>query len=203
MNLLETLLRFFAVYGYYFLFLATALENIPVVGIFLPGEVIVVAAGFFASSGEFDLTAVILVACSGALAGTVASYVLGYRGGRALIEIIAIRLKVDGDRLQDADRYFSTHGPVTVFIGRYLTGVKAFIPALAGAHKMEFGRFVAFATLGIASWTVLAGALGFFFGRNWVLLINIIKGAGWFILAVILLLIFIIRYRKRGNEREL
>ena len=197
MEIFQAILNLFVRYGYYFLFFATALENIPVVGVFLPGEVVVVAAGFFAASGDFDLAAVIGVAGAGAMIGTVCSYALGYWGGRPMIEMVATKVRVDGDRLRDADVYFSTHGHITVFVGRYLTGIKAFIPALAGAHRMSFMKFLAFAALGIATWTVLAAVLGYFFGANWGVLIKIIKTAGWLVLLLAVLAAAVIWYRRR------
>lgn len=197
MNLLEIVLGFFAQYGYYFLFLTTALENIPVVGVFLPGEVIVVAAGFAASSGTLDLTAVIMVASLGAFTGSCVSYALGYWGGRSLIEAIAGKVGVDGDRIAAADAYFSSHGPVTVFVGRYMSGVKAFIPALAGAHRMRLPLFMIFGAIGIVTWTLGAALLGFYFGRNWETLIGVVKTFGWALPLAVLLIIGGLWYRRR------
>lgn len=188
MNVLQAILNLFIRYGYFFLFFATALENIPVVGMFLPGEVIVVAAGFFAASGKFDVPAVMLVAVLGAFLGTICSYALGFWGGRSFLEALAAKLRVDGDRLNSADRYFSTHGHITVFVGRYLSGVKAFIPALAGTHRMRFRVFLPFAFLAIVTWTVLATLLGYFFGANWPLLMKIMRTAGWLVLLLAVLI---------------
>jgi len=196
MEILQAILNLFVRYGYFFLFFATALENIPVVGIFLPGEVVVVAAGFFAASGEFDPVTVVLVAVAGAFIGTVCSYALGFWGGRQMIEAVANKVRLDGERLKDADEYFTTHGHITVFVGRYLTGIKAFVPALAGTHRMSFPVFLVFAFLGIATWTILATILGYFFGSNWVALIRIIKTAGWLILSLVVLFIAAIWYRR-------
>jgi membrane protein DedA with SNARE-associated domain len=197
MHLLERALDFFIHYGYYFLFLATALENIPVIGLFLPGEAVVVAAGFLASSGEFELWLVILIASLGAVAGSAASYIIGWFGGRALIELIALKLKADHRRLGEADTYFHSHGPVTVFIGRYMTGVKAFIPALAGTHRMNFAAFLFFASLGVVSWTVLAAFLGFFFGEHWTIVLGIVQAAGWVILLAVVLILAVIWFRRK------
>lgn len=200
MDILQSILNLFIRYGYLFLFFATALENIPIVGVFLPGEMIVVAAGFFAASGEFDITTVIVIAFFGATVGTVCSYLLGFWGGRAFLERVAAKFGLDGDRLNGADRYFSTHGHITVFVGRYLSGIKALIPALAGVHHMRFSIFLAFAILGIATWTVLAACLGFYFGANWVFLMKIIKTAGWSLLAVAAVIIAFIWYRRRKKQ---
>ncbi len=205
MVVLETLLGLFIAFGYFFLFAATALENIPVVGAFMPGEVIVVAAGFAASSGDFELPIVILIACAGAFVGSNISYAIGRWGGRSLIERIAVRLGMDGGKLDAADSYFQTHGPITVFVGRYLSGVKAFIPALAGAHHMPFGKFMFFSTLGIVTWTVIAAYLGFYFGQNWETLVGVFKAVGWVIPALVVLvvgLIWLINRRRRAARGE-
>ncbi len=200
MGVVDWFLDFLNLYGYYFLFFATLLENIPVVGMFLPGEIIVVAAGFAAASGEYNIVHVLIVAFFGSVMGTSISYFMGYKGGRKLIEVLATKLRVDGRRLDAADKYFTTHGHVTVFIGRYLTGVKAFVPALAGAHRMRFSRFIFFATIGVFSWTILAGLLGYFFGANWDALMTAVKTAGWILTLMFLaalVLFLVLRRRKK------
>ncbi len=205
MVILETLLSLFVAFGYIVLFVATALENIPVVGAFMPGEVIVVAAGFAASSGDFELPIVILIAGLGAFLGSNISYALGRWGGRSLIERIAARLRMDSGKLDKADKYFQTHGPVTVFVGRYMSGVKAFIPALAGAHHMPFGKFMFFSALGIVTWTLIAAYVGFYFGQNWEVLIGVFKAVGWVIPALIVLLIgslWFLNRRRRSARKE-
>lgn len=197
MDILNSVLNLFISYGYFFLFFATALENIPIVGMFLPGEIVVVAAGFSAANGDLDLVAVILVACVGAFLGTICSYAIGFWGGRSFLEMLAAKFRVDGDRLSGADRYFSTHGHITVFVGRYLTGVKALIPALAGAHRMRFATFLVFAALGVVTWTVAAAVLGYFFGANWPYLIKLIKTVGWFMFLLVAVIAGLIWYRRR------
>ena len=169
------------------------------VGAFLPGEVIVVAGGFLAASGELNLTTVVIVSCLGAVVGTNASYALGRWGGRALIEALARRFRVNGRRLDGADRYFSTHGPITVFVGRYLSGVKARVPALAGAHRMKWSRFIVFAVLGITSWTIIAAVLGYYFGQNWEALTTFFKTVGWAIPIVGVLVLLALWQRRRGR----
>ena len=201
--MLKLLISYFTEYGYYFLFLATLLENIPIIGVLTPGEVVVVAAGFFAASGEFDIAAVIAVSVAGAAVGTNIGYFMGRHGGRPLIEKLSSAFHLDGDKVRQAEAYFDTKGPHTVFFGRYVAGAKAMVAALAGAAKMKYWLFSVYALLGIISWTLLASLLGYFFGSYWQQLIFYIKAFGWllFVVGVSILAWRIYRGRVRDKKR--
>src|SRR3990172_6093955 len=66
MDFLNTMIELFLRYGYLVVFLGVMLENaaIPV-----PGETILLAAGFFAAQGQLDIVLVISVAIVGAILG--------------------------------------------------------------------------------------------------------------------------------------
>ena len=190
-------------YGYYFLFLTTALENIPFVGLFLPGEVIVVAAGFFAATGKLDITLVFLVAVFGGIVGNNIGYWLGRYGGRPLIERLADRFHIDRKHIKSAEDYFDSHGSKTVFIGRYIVGLKALVATLAGAAHMNYGVFLLYSTAGIISWTIIALILGFFFGEYFDVVLSTLKAIAWvipFLLVIILSALWIIRRRNKKNN---
>lgn len=200
MSLLQTGSQYLSAYGYYFLFLAAVLENVPFVGLFMPGEVIVVAAGFFAARGELRLLMVIVVAVVGGIMGNNFGYWLGYYGGRPLIERLAKRFHVDHGHLKYAEEYFENHGSKTVFFGRYMAGIKAFITALAGASRMDYGIFLSYSSLGIISWTLLAALLGYFFGEYFDLILSIFKAIGWGSLAVFSLIIVAVYWWRRKKR---
>lgn len=199
--MLELLISYFTEYGYYFLFFATLIENIPIIGVLTPGEVVVVAAGFFAASGEFDITAVIAVAGAGAIVGTNIGYLIGRHGGRPLIEGLSRRFHLDGDKVRQAESYFDTKGPQTVFFGRYVAGAKAMVAALAGAAKMKYWLFSFYALLGIITWTLAASFLGYFFGSYWQELIFYIKAFGWLLLLILVAALAWRFYRKRTRGK--
>lgn len=203
MDTLAKITHFFSVYGYYFLFFATWLENIPIIGLFLPGELIVVLGAFLAASpGGLSLLGVIIVAFLGGFFGSLSSYYLGAWQGRPFIERWAEKFNVDGERLRQADSFFHQRGYLTVFIGRYLTGVKAFIPVLAGIHRLNLLTFTVFSALGVLSWTVLASLLGYFFGANWPLLLKYLRLLSWFILLLVATVIIILWLKKRWQTKQ-
>jgi len=199
--MLDSVSTYLTLYGYYFLFFATLIESVPFIGLFFPGEVIVVAAGFFAARGDLALLPVLIVASVGGIVGSNIGYALGYWGGRPLIDRWAHRFNVTEEHIKFAEDYFERHGSKTVFFGRYVAGLKAFITALAGTTKMEYGIFFIYAAAGIISWTLLAGLLGFFFGQYIDVIVDIIKAIGWVSL-VIMLLVFVIAYWWRRKKQE-
>src|SRR5258705_10122765 len=82
-RMLSTLLSYFARYGFFVVFFGVMLEN---AGVPVPGETILLAAGFFAAQGHFHLWTVIVVAAVGAMLGDNAGYAVGHRVGRAALE---------------------------------------------------------------------------------------------------------------------
>ena len=78
MEFLPAIGAYFVRYGYFVVFVGVMLEN---VGIPLPGEAILLAAGFFAYQGHFALPVVMGVAAMGAILGDNAGYGVGRRLG--------------------------------------------------------------------------------------------------------------------------
>ncbi|HEX21189.1 MAG TPA: DedA family protein, partial [Actinobacteria bacterium] len=129
--MLDIITGYLTIYGYYFLFLATVIESIPFIGLVFPGEVIVVAAGFFAAGSELSLLPVLVIASLGGIVGSNIGYALGFWGGRPLVDRWAHRFHVTDEHIRFAEDYFDNHGAKTVFFGRYMAGLKAFITVLA------------------------------------------------------------------------
>ena len=66
-------------WGCALLFLAAMLESAALLGLLVPGETLLLAAGFFASQGAFDLDALIAIIALGAIVGDSAGYAMGSR----------------------------------------------------------------------------------------------------------------------------
>src|SRR6267142_1012943 len=81
--MLSALLSYFEQYGYWVVFFGVMLEN---AGIPVPGETILLAAGFFAEQGKFNLWEVMAIAAAGAILGDNAGYYIGHKIGRSTLE---------------------------------------------------------------------------------------------------------------------
>lgn len=137
-------------------------EAIPVVGIVVPGSVLIVGISALVPSGALNLWPLILSAFVGAVAGDGLSFWLGRRFEHDLATRWPLRRYPQ--LIAQAERFFRRHGGKSVFLARFLQGPRAFIPLVAGMSDMAPTRFYAFNIASASVWApshVLAGvALG-------------------------------------------
>ncbi len=202
MDVLNTLLDLFTSYGYWIVFFGVMLEN---AGLPVPGETILLAAGFCASLGHFSVPMVMLIATTGAVLGDNCGYWLGHRVGRSVVLKYGRYVMLTEVRFRGMELFFERHGDKTVLMARFITGFRVFTALFAGASGMRWRTFFIFNVLGAIAWAVVMTLLGYFFGKSWHLLEQYIKGAG-FILAGIALVMFVayqlLKRRRRIAEAK-
>ncbi len=207
--LFQILSDFFARYGYWVVFFGVMLEN---GGLPVPGETVLIFAGFLAYHGEVHLSRVILTAILGATTGDSLGYGLGRFGGAALVQKYRQHFPFFFRRFDRAQSLFVKHGHWAVFVGRFITGLRVFAGILAGFFRMSYPRFLFFNFTGAVAWATTFGCVGFLFGSNWERLVNLVKQLDRITLGVIAVgtLIAAIIYVKRrrspprnaGTDRE-
>ncbi|MFD0262715.1 DedA family protein [Kitasatospora indigofera] len=138
------------------------------VGFFLPGDSLLFTAGLLCTTGagagpRLDLAQVLAAAAVGALAGAQVGYLIGRRGGRALLaRSRSKRLHEGAVRAEELlNRY--GHGKAVV-LARFVPVVRTVLNPLAGALGVGARTFTLWQVVGGLVWTlglVLAGfALG-------------------------------------------
>jgi len=193
----EKFLELFSRYGYWAVFFGVMLEN---AGLPVPGETILLFASFLAWRGDFHLALVILIACCGATLGDNVGFAIGRRGGRPLLERYTRRSKHLHKRLVQAEGFFRRHGSWTVFIARFVTGLRVFAGPLAGALHMPWPRFLFFNFSGAVIWSIAISVAGYFFGSQWERLIHIIKSVNAGILAAVALAVYLLWRRHSRSQ---
>jgi len=154
----------FANYGYAVVFIGMFLEN---AGLPVPGETMLLAGAALSRYGSLKLSLVILAAIAGATLGDNLGFFIGRRGGRALVERYGALFGMTSARLSQFDRFFDRHGAKTVFVARFVTGLRVFGAILAGASRLSWSRFLFFNALGAIVWAVTFGAVGYALGYSW------------------------------------
>lgn len=180
-TIFQTLSEFFARYGYWVIFFGVMLEN---GGVPVPGETVLLFAGFLAHEGKMNLERAIVTGIAGAALGDTLGYCLGHYGGKAFVEWLRRRLGFFGRHFQKAQTYYLKHGQWAVFVARFITGLRMFSGLFAGSFNMSYLRFLAFDFSGAVIWATAICSVGFFFGSNWQRLVQLVKDFDSIVLTV-------------------
>jgi membrane protein DedA with SNARE-associated domain len=145
-----------ASYGYLVVFAFVALES---VGLPLPGETALIAAGVYAgTTHHLAIGVVAVVAAVAAVVGDNVGYLLGRRGGARLAARFGGRVGLTPARLKVGRYLYARHGGKVVFFGRFVTVLRTFAAFFAGMNGMRRSRFVLANTTSGVLW---AGACAF------------------------------------------
>jgi undecaprenyl-diphosphatase len=147
--------------GYAALFGFVAAES---AGIPVPGETALIAAGLLAGAGKLSLPIVILVAAAAAIIGDNLGYLLGRRGGRAILVRGRFLAGHRRKAVAKGEAFFEKHGSKAVFFGRWVTGVRIVAAVLAGASAMPWRRFLLYNALGAVAWSTTVAGLAALLG---------------------------------------
>jgi membrane protein DedA with SNARE-associated domain len=200
MGILEFLIGLFTAYGYWVVFFGVMLEN---AGLPIPGETIVLAAGFFAADGHFQLPLVMLIAAVGAVIGDNIGFAVGRHFGRGILYRFGKYIFLPPHRIDRMSVFFESHGDKTILVARFITGLRVVGAILAGASKMTWPRFFLFNFLGAVLWAAVISTLGYAFGHSWHLLERFVGGSGLFLLiAVVIVGGLLWFFGKRKAEKK-
>jgi membrane protein DedA with SNARE-associated domain len=194
----EWLLDLFGRYGYLVVFFGVFLEN---AGMPVPGETALLAGAALAHFGSLSLVRVIVTAIAGATAGDNLGFLIGRRCGRSLLERHGWRVGLTAARLRQFDRYFERYGPQTVFIARFVTGLRVFGAVLAGGSALRWRDFLIYNAAGAIAWSSAIGTAGYLLAYSWETLERWIGRTGMIALALVLLGLLITFARSRRHSR--
>ncbi len=154
-------------WGYVVIFFAAALEAVPLLGLFAPGMVIVVAGGFMVKLGILDIGDVIVVASIGAILGDLAGYFLGKKYGFSFLEKYGKCFFFREEQYKKIKGLMNNHTGKSLIIGRFNSLTRSFAPFIAGSTATPFGKFLLFNVIGGVVWAVTFVMVGFIFGQSY------------------------------------
>jgi membrane-associated protein len=140
-----------------------------------PSELICLAAGYWASTADFPLVLIVLIATVSNLAGTSLWYHLGIVHRRKVLNRGRNRAGRVVDRLfvlltgRDVDYYlirFERSGWILIVLLRLVPVARSIISYGAGQANMKYGTFYAGSFVGILVWCATWSWAGYFYGLN-------------------------------------
>lgn len=151
--------------GYVGISLILFAESGLLIGVVLPGDTLLFAAGLLAAKGFFNIYIVLVCAFVASVAGDSLGYWIGRKIGPKIFK------KEDSfffkrSYVERSQKFFQKHGRKTIFLARFVPIVRTFAPLLAGVGEMKYKSFFAYNVFGALAWTVSIGLLAFFFGTR-------------------------------------
>lgn len=122
-----------------FIFLVAIGEAVFILGLFVPSTPVLLLVGGIIATGKLPFWEIYLAAVLGAVIGDAISYTVGHALKDRIRTIWPFRNYLD--LLDRGEAFFAKHGGKSVFIGRFIPGVKAVVPGIAGMMGMPYRWF--------------------------------------------------------------
>jgi membrane protein DedA with SNARE-associated domain len=191
---LHSLLPHIPHYGFVLVFIVAFLNNL---GFPLPGETILLGAGFVLGKTADSLWQPLLAGTTACFFGGICAFWFGRHLEHGRLEKIRW-LHLTPERMKWPEQFFERHGAKTVLIARFIfLFPPVVVNLLAGMAKMPWRIFLFYNLIGSAAYTTTYILIGYFFGKEWKQLEAWLgPTALYLILAGIMLIVLAVVFRK-------
>ncbi len=156
-------LDYFALHPYWavaLVFLISLGEALLVIGLVVPSTAVLIGAGTLVGAGKLPFWPVMIATIAGCISGDQISYWAGRIYGERLRTLWPLRNYPH--LLAKGEEYVRLHGGKSIAIGRFVPGIKAVVPGIAGMFGMSQSYFLTvnfFSGIVWAAMHVLPGVL--------------------------------------------
>lgn len=150
-------------YAGWVVFSVALAESLAIVGILVPGVIVLVGAGVLIGTGVLDFWTMCAWAVAGAIIGDGLSYWIGHH-----FEYLTGRwrwFKLHPDHLEKGIHFFEKYGDISVALGRFFGPIRAIVPLVAGLMRMPPKRFFIANVLSALVWAPAYLAPGMVLGE--------------------------------------
>ncbi|MFM1730632.1 VTT domain-containing protein [Prescottella soli] len=136
----------------------------------LPGDSLLFTAGLIAASKSAEvepfapLWVLMVTIPIAAVLGDQVGYFIGVKGGASLFKSNDAKL-FKKSYIDESQAFFTKHGPITIFLARFVPIVRTYAPLVAGASKMKYSVFITYNIIGGVVWGAGVTLLGYFLGQ--------------------------------------
>lgn len=201
---MENLFTLVPRHGYSVIFVIVLAEAM---GLPVPAALALVAGGAAIASGTMLAPVAYLVAAGALLLGDSIVYWLGrYMGWRLLGFLCRVSLNPEACILRSSELFYK-RGRAALLVAKFIPGINAMAPPLAGSMKMRFDQFLLLDFAGASLYVLAYGCLGYLFHNVIAGLERVFAAAGHILGGTILLAlaaysVFLLwLYRKRRIYR--
>ena len=140
-------------------------ESGILLGLFLPGDTLLLTAGLFAGQGKLPLLWLLAVVIASAIAGYEIGYMFGKRAGPKIFK------RKDGillrkDYVESTNKFLLKYGILTVIGARFIAHVRTFVSVIAGAAAMNRMNYFVCNVAGAILWGGGLVLVGYWLGSS-------------------------------------
>jgi membrane protein DedA with SNARE-associated domain len=131
-----------------------------------PADVVVAFGSFLAARHQAQYPAVVAAIVAGSTIGAMVVYLVARHYGADWMHRQLRRLKLVGaeERLESI---YAHYGLAALFVSRFLPGLRAVVPPMAGALRVPWIRTAAIIAIASAIWYGIIGWIAFKVGADW------------------------------------
>jgi membrane protein DedA with SNARE-associated domain len=133
----------------------------------IPSEVVLPLAGYAVYLGKMNLWLAIADGTLALIVGALIDYYLALKLGRPVVYRLMGRIGVSPARLDDGERWIDSKGASSVFIARFIPGLRSVISIPAGLFRMKLRTFVILTSVGSFLWSFILIYIGYSAGPLW------------------------------------
>jgi membrane-associated protein len=136
-------------------------ESGMMVGLFLPGDTLLLSAGVLAATGQLSIVSVTIVITLAAIAGDNVGFQIGKSLGPRLFR------KRDGiifrkEYIDRAEKFYEKYGARAMLVEHFIPIIRSFAPVTAGAGNMDRRLFILCNSIGDIAWATSFTLFGYF-----------------------------------------
>ena len=199
--------HFLETWGYLAVFILSFISSM---GLPVGAEVAIIYGGVLASGQiahephPLNLFAVIAVATLAEVLGSLVGYLIGYFGGRPLVDRVGKYVLLTHKDLDRAEAWFARRGEPVVLFGRFIPLLRSFVSLAAGLAEMARAKFLLFTVIGCAVWCTALTSVGYGLGSSYHRVLKAFSYAGYVaavLVVIAVVVLFIHRLRVVRSER--
>lgn len=145
------------------LFALSFAESFAILGMLVPGVVIILGIGALIGAGALDFWPMLIWAFAGAVLGDGFSYWLGWRFREPIYHVWPLNKYPQA--IATGHRFFERYGDLAVVFARFFGPGRATVPLIAGSMEMPMSRFLAANVGSAALWAPAYLGVGMLLGE--------------------------------------
>ena len=140
----------------------------------IPADVIVAFGSFLAARADRSPIPTIVAVVIGNVGGALAMFAFGRRFGAAWIRRHLSRVMGESAE-QRVQHWYNQYGMPALFLSRFLPGVRAVVPPLAGAMRVPAAGAIAAIAIASTIWYTALALIAYRLGAQWDRIVDAIK----------------------------